>query len=46
MQAQIDELLELAKVESGRGQTDFGDLPGQAQPEAEPDAGASGGDDQ
>jgi hypothetical protein len=44
VQAQIDELLELARVESGRGQTDFGALPGQTQPESEPDTGAGGGD--
>jgi hypothetical protein len=44
VQAQIDELLELARVESGRGQADFGTLPGQTQPEAEADG--SGGDNQ
>ena len=44
VQAQIDELLELAQVESGRGQTDFGDLPG--QPEAEPNPGSGRGGDQ
>jgi hypothetical protein len=44
VQAQIDELLELAQVQSGRGQTDFGDLPPQTQPEAEPDT--TGGRDQ
>jgi hypothetical protein len=42
VQAQIDELLELSQVESGSGQTDFGDLPGQTQPEAEPDSRAGG----
>jgi hypothetical protein len=44
VQAQIDELLELAQVQSGRGQSDIGDLPGQTQPEAEPDTGRGGND--
>jgi hypothetical protein len=38
VQAQVDELLELAKVQSGRGQ-DSGTLPGQGEPESQPDAG-------
>jgi hypothetical protein len=36
VQAQVDDLLELAQVSSGRGQ-DPGALPGQAEPEAQPD---------
>lgn len=41
VQAQVDELLELSEVESGRGQTEFGTLPGQDEPESVPpdDAG-------
>ena len=38
VQAQVDDLLELAKVQSGRGQ-DTGTLPGQGAPESEPDQG-------
>ncbi|HEX6116522.1 MAG TPA: hypothetical protein VFY99_05435 [Solirubrobacterales bacterium] len=38
VQAQVDELLELAKVQSGRGQ-DSGTLPGQGEPESQPDTG-------
>ena len=39
VQAQVDELLELAKVQSGRGQ-DLGTLPGQGgEPESQPDTG-------
>ncbi len=36
VQAQVDDLLELAKVQSGRGQ-DGGVVPGQGQPESQPD---------
>jgi hypothetical protein len=35
VQAQVDDLLEVAKVQSGRGQ-DLGALPGQGQPESQP----------
>ena len=37
VQAQVDELLELAEVQSGRGNDDTGPLPGQGQPESQPD---------
>jgi hypothetical protein len=37
VQAQVDDLLELAKVSSGRGQ-EAGDLPGQGAPTSEPEA--------
>lgn len=39
VQAQVDELLELAQVESGRGGARFGPVPGQpdSEPEIEPD---------
>ena len=36
VQAEIDELLELAKVQSGRGNDTLGAIPGQPEPEAEP----------
>ena len=41
VQAQVDELLELARVQSGRGASRFGTVPGQPEQEAEPNSDAN-----